>query len=166
MRPRAQVWWRPAPTLARRRTSPVCVLLSWASSTPSSPVPINTSCCVCMGQRRNRRQSYIAVEVLQGDSIMLMTTSPRRLSSTVWVLASFVSLSLAGCAAKYDNKAGITPQPAQILWNTNGPAQAFVPPPAATASNPDPVPPVAPAPTVFGTLLSSTPLGPAELNAT
>lgn len=97
---------------------------------------------------------------------MFMTSVPRRLSSTVWVLASFVSLGLAGCAAQYDNKAGITPQAAQILWNTNGPAQAFVPPPAPTASNPDPVPPVAPAPTVFGTLLSSTPLGPAELNAT
>ena len=97
---------------------------------------------------------------------MFMTAAPRRPSSTVWVLALFVSLGLAGCAAVYSNKAGITPQPAQILWNTNGPAQAFVPPPAATASNPDPVPPVAPAPTVFGTLLSSTPLGPAELNAT
>src|ERR1039458_6764762 len=97
---------------------------------------------------------------------MFMTSAPRRLSSTVWVLASFVSLSLAGCAVEYNNKAGITPQPAQILWNTNGPAQAFVPPPAPTDSNPDPVPPVAPAPTVFGTLISTTPLGSAELNAT
>jgi hypothetical protein len=51
------------------------------------------------------------------------------------------------------------------LWNTNGPAQAFVPP-ASDPTNPDPVVPVAPAPTVFGTLLSSTPLGLAELNAT
>ena len=97
---------------------------------------------------------------------MFMTSVPRRLSSMVWVLASFVSLSLAGCAAVYDNKAGITPQPAQILWNTNGPAQAYVPPPAPDPTNPDPVIPVAPAPTVFGTLLSTTPLGSAELNAT
>src|ERR1035437_2082953 len=165
MRPRAQIYSRPATTLARRRTSPVCVLLSWASSTPSSPVPINTSCW-SVWAATNRRQSSIAVEVLQGDSIMFMPCVPRRLSSTVWVLASFVSLGLAGCAAQYDNKAGLTPQPAQILWNTNGPLHPFVPPPAPTASNPDPVPPVAPAPTVFGTLLSSTPLGPAELNAT
>jgi hypothetical protein len=83
----------------------------------------------------------------------------------VWVLASFVSLGLAGCAAQYDNKVGITPQPAQILWNTNGPAQSFVPP-APDPTNPDPVIPAAPAPTVFGTILSTTPLGPAELNAT
>ena len=96
---------------------------------------------------------------------MLMTASPRRLSSMVWVLASFVSLGLAGCAAQYDNKVGITPQPAQILWNTNGPAQSFVPP-APDPTNPDPVIPAAPAPTVFGTILSTTPLGPAELNAT
>lgn len=96
---------------------------------------------------------------------MLLNVSPRRLSSTLWVVASLVSLGLAGCAAEYNNKAGITPQPAQILWNTNGPAQAYVPAPAPTASDPDPVPPVAPAPTVFGTLLTTTPLGPAELNA-
>jgi len=113
-------------------------------------VPINTSCCVCMGQRRNRRQSSIAVEVLQGDSIMFMTSVPRRPSSTVWVLASIVSLGLAGCAAQYDNKVGITPQPVPILWNTNGPAQVLIP--AAVGSNgivydpgdegPAPTPPV------------------------
>ena len=97
---------------------------------------------------------------------MFMTSVPRRLSSMVWVLASFVSLSLAGCAAVYDNKAGITPQPAQILWNTNGPAQTYVAPSAPDPTNPDPVVPVAPAPTVFGTILSTTPLGPSELNAT
>jgi hypothetical protein len=95
----------------------------------------------------------------------------------VWVLASFVSLGLAGCAAQYDNKVGITPQPAQILWNTNGPAQVAalptyppqpLPPPGAPPYTglPDPVLPVEPAPTVFGTILSTTPLGPAELNAT
>jgi len=103
---------------------------------------------------------------------MLMTAFPRRLSSTVWVLASFVSLGLAGCAAKYDNTVGITPQPAQILWNTNGPAQLAalpaypLPPGPPYTALPDPIPPVEPAPTVFGTLLSTTPLGPAELNAT
>jgi hypothetical protein len=96
---------------------------------------------------------------------MFMTSVSRRLTSTVWVLASLVSLGLAGCAAKYDNKVGITPQPAQILWNTNGPAQLFTPP-APDPTNPDPVVPPAPAPTTFGTLLSTTPLGPAELNAT
>src|ERR1035437_1301438 len=95
---------------------------------------------------------------------MFMTSVPRRLSSMVWVLASFVSLSLAGCAAVYDNQAGITPQPAQILWNTNGPAQAFVPP-APDPTNPDPVVPVAPAPTVLGNLLSRTPLGLAQRTA-
>jgi hypothetical protein len=37
---------------------------------------------------------------------------------------------------------------------------------APTASDPNPVPPVEPAPTVFGKILSTTPLGPSELNAT
>jgi hypothetical protein len=100
---------------------------------------------------------------------MFMTAVPRRLSSTVWVLASIVSLGIAGCASVYDNKAGITPQSAQILWNTNGPAQvAALPnyPTGVITALPDPVPPVEPAPTVFGTILTTTPLGPAELNAT
>jgi hypothetical protein len=64
-----------------------------------------------MGSDEIDDKASIAVEVLQGDSIMFMTSVPRRPSSTVWVLASFVSLGLAGCAAQYDNKAGITPQP-------------------------------------------------------
>ena len=81
---------------------------------------------------------------------MFMTSVPRRPSSTVWVLASIVSLGLAGCAAQYDNKVGITPQPVPILWNTNGPAQVLIP--AAVGSNgivydpgdegPAPTPPV------------------------
>src|ERR1039457_7056578 len=81
---------------------------------------------------------------------MFMTSVPRRISSTVWVLASFVSLGLAGCAAQYNNKAGITPQPVPILWNTNGPAQVLIP--AAVGSDgivydprdegPAPTPPV------------------------
>src|SRR5882724_11579282 len=97
---------------------------------------------------------------------MLLTASSRHLFSSVWFFASVLSLGLGGCAAVYDNKAGNTPQPAQILWNTNGPAQTPVPPPAPTPSNPDPVAPPEPAPTVFGTILSTTPLGPSELNAT
>jgi hypothetical protein len=64
---------------------------------------------------------------------MFMTSVPRRISSTVWVLVSFVSLGLAGCAAQYNNKVGITPQPVPILWNTNGPAQVLIP--AAVGSN-------------------------------
>jgi hypothetical protein len=74
---------------------------------------------------------------------MLKTAPPRHLSSSVWVFASVLSLGLGGCAAVYNNKVGITPQPAQILWNTNGPAQISVPPPAPTPTDPNPVPPVA-----------------------
>jgi xyloglucan-specific exo-beta-1,4-glucanase len=122
---------------------------------------------------------------------MFMTSVPRRLSSTVWVLASIVSLGLAGCAAAYDNKAGITPAPVQILWNTDGPPQTIelsvaanpnaIPPivgvvgddtPSPTASNPYPVPPIPDpnnplqTPTTYGTILTTTPLSAAELNAT
>lgn len=96
---------------------------------------------------------------------MFMTAIQCRLSSSALVFASVASLFLAGCAAQYNNKAGITPQPAQILWNTNGPAQVFTPPPPPSPSNQDPVPPVEPPSTVFGSMLSTTPLGPDELNA-
>ena len=139
---------------------------------------------------------------------MFMTTVPHRLLSTVWVLASFASLSLGGCAAVYDNKVGITPQSVPILWNTNGPAQVLIPAavgsngtvydagdegPAPTASVPSPGLPV-PIPTdpyqtpsmngcpalpsgvtistptncsaTLGATFTTTPLGPAELNAT
>jgi len=64
---------------------------------------------------------------------MFITVSHRRFSTPVWILASFASLSLGGCAAVYDNKAGITPAPVPILWNTNGPAQVIIP--AAVGSN-------------------------------
>lgn len=122
---------------------------------------------------------------------MLMTAFPRRLSSTVWVLASIVSLALAGCAAQYNNKAGITPAQVQILWNTNGPPQTIelsvaanpsaTPPvvavvgddtPAPTASNPNPIPPIPDpnnplqTPTTYGTIFTTTPLSSAQLNAT
>jgi hypothetical protein len=97
---------------------------------------------------------------------MLMTAIHRRHSSTAWVLASIASLALAGCAASYNNKAGITPAAVQILWNTNGPAQTAPPTPAPTTANPYPVAPPGNTPTVFGTISTATPLGAAELNAT
>ncbi len=96
---------------------------------------------------------------------MLMTAHQDRPTAIACVLLSIASLQLVGCAAVYNNKVGITPQSAQILWNTNGPAQTFTPPPAPTPSNPDPVPPTEAPATVFGSILSTTPLGPDELNA-
>src|SRR5436305_2192462 len=95
---------------------------------------------------------------------MLLTASSRHRSSSIWILASVLSLGLGGCAAVYDNKAGITPQPAQILWNTNGPAQVAVPPPAPTSANPNPVAPPEPAPPAFATILRTTPLRPTPLD--
>lgn len=87
---------------------------------------------------------------------MLMTTSVRRLSSSLVVLASAGAVFLSGCAATYNNKVGITPQPVSFLWNTTGPAQLPVP------NNPQAQ---APKQTTLGTILSTTPLSAAELNA-
>lgn len=97
---------------------------------------------------------------------MPMTVTTRRLSSSLLALASLCALGVAGCAAKYNNAAGITAQPVEILWNTTGPAQVGTTPVPPTASDPNP-PVTLPAPaSPIGTLYNTTPLGPNELNAT
>jgi xyloglucan-specific exo-beta-1,4-glucanase len=96
---------------------------------------------------------------------MLMTPSIRRLSSFVLVLATAGTLGLAGCAAKYNNAAGITAQPAQILWNTTGPAQTAPTPTVPTTGDPNPPLPAPNAVTTIGALYDTTPLSSAELNA-
>ena len=105
-------------------------------------------------------------KLIRLNSIMPMTVTTRRHSSSLLALASLCALGVAGCAAKYNNAAGITPQPVEILWNTTGPAQVGSIPVAPTPTDPNPPVPIPAAQTTLGVLYNTTPLGPNELNAT
>lgn len=105
---------------------------------------------------------------------MLMTASTRRLSSRLLVLASVGTLFLTGCVSVYNNKAGITPVSVAICWNTNGPlpvgyqqSAPLVPVPCypQNVQLPQPVN-SSTQQAEYGTILSTTPLGADELNAT